>query len=385
MALNLMILTSFFAIEPKDITGGVNHRYVGLYGSLVKTLLKSSPKSKVSWYSHLDQHLRVFGSKENSVVRKYRMGMLKAVLRSILITVKGRGSLTVIIAYPYGIPKVKAIFSYVFSLLILRSFGINRIKVIVDDFDPPVENCYAFSETRPPILWVIYARTLDMLTLKLASSIITLSNSLKEYIARTYRIRKDKIFVVPTGCLVSLISYVPPRSLDPLTILYSGSLLKAKSIDKLISAVNNVRERGLKVSLVLAGDLIDISLPEWVIHKKLEGWTFYVKSSLETSDICVIPYPNKPFMSMTLLAKIDYMGAGKPIIVTNLKETGDVINRFNCGFVAKDWKEFEQYIERLYQDRELAKELGRNGRKAAETYFNYELLAETLLNRLVKM
>jgi hypothetical protein len=41
--LNLMIFTNYFTIEPKSIKGGIGYRYVGLYGSLMKTLLKISP------------------------------------------------------------------------------------------------------------------------------------------------------------------------------------------------------------------------------------------------------------------------------------------------------------------------------------------------------
>ena len=78
------------------------------------------------------------------------------------------------------------------------------------------------------------------------------------------------------------------------------------------------------------------------------------------------------------------MAAGKPVISTNLKETAKVLKMFNCGLVARDWKEFELHIERLYYDRELAKKLGENGRKAADKYLNNELLAEGLLKNVLK-
>jgi len=68
-----------------------------------------------------------------------------------------------------------------------------------------------------------------------------------------------------------------------------------------------------------------------------------------------------------------------------IEETGNIIRTFNCGLVARDWNEFELHLKRLYRDREFAKKLGENGRRAAEKYFNYELLAEALFEKLVKM
>jgi glycosyltransferase involved in cell wall biosynthesis len=162
--------------------------------------------------------------------------------------------------------------------------------------------------------------------------------------------------------------------------------MKTKNIDKLLSLVENVRNKGLDISIVLTGKLVDVSLPEWAVQKQVEDWNSYVRDYLEKSDVCVIPYPSKLFWNLTLLAKLfDYMAAGKPIISTNLKEKGNIIKTFNCGLIAKDWKEFEQHIERLYQDRELAIKLGENGRKAAERYFDYEMLAKNFLATLIEM
>jgi len=77
------------------------------------------------------------------------------------------------------------------------------------------------------------------------------------------------------------------------------------------------------------------------------------------------------------------MAAGKPIISTNLYEVSRIITAFNCGLVAKDWKEFALHVEKLYRNRELARKLGYNGRIAAEKLFDYDLLAEKLLKQLI--
>jgi len=382
MPLNLMILTSYFAIEPKNIRGGIGYRFVGLYGSLIKTLLRHWPESKVFWYSKVDCCLRVI---DQSRVECQRLGMLKAVLKAASDSFKSGARLAVIIGYPYAIPGIRRLSEYIFGLLILKFLSVGHVRVIVDYFDPPVEGAFAFSEAGPSIRSIIYLRMLDLVTLRLSSIVIALSEFWRHYIARTYHISRDKILVVPNGTLVRHIRYNPPKAKGSLTVLYAGSALKVKSIDKLIQVVAMLKEKGLSIDLRIAGAK-EMNLPEWV-NVGAYNWPDFIANVLCTSDVCVIPYPPaRMAFYYSLPAKLfDYMAAGKPIISTNLKDVGAIVKKFDCGLVANEWKEFELHLERLYHDRELAKKLGKNGRVAAEKNFNYELLGEGLFAKLVKM
>jgi len=128
-----------------------------------------------------------------------------------------------------------------------------------------------------------------------------------------------------------------------------------------------------------------MELPDFV-HIASYPWPTFVNDVLASADVCVIPYPPDSFtFRYASPAKLsDYMAAGKPIISTNLFYTAKIIKKYNCGFVAKNWDEFEFYIEKLYNDRELAKKLGENGLRALGE-FNYVLLAEKLFNKLLEM
>ena len=296
-----LFLTSYFAMSPRDIRGGIGYRYVGFYGSLIKTVLKNS-KAEVFWYSHSDQKLIVISSGKVSIKKKT---MLEAILSAILTTLKKQKRLIVIIAFPYATHPPPVTFGYLFSLMILslvKIFVPNKIKVIIDDIDPPVEALYAFSEKEPPVLSVIFNRGIELLTLKLSSIILVHTMSFKLYLAKIYRLRKDKIWIVPCGALVQYIKYVPPKAKGPITILYSGSLMSVKNIDKLISAVEDLRREGLQISLVITGSIVDVIPPKWVTHRYVKDYLTYVKDVLEKADICVIPYPNtKLFWNYTLL------------------------------------------------------------------------------------
>jgi glycosyltransferase involved in cell wall biosynthesis len=191
--------------------------------------------------------------------------------------------------------------------------------------------------------------------------------------------------LVPNGSLIRFVSYVPPKIEGPLTILYAGSALKTKDIAKLCQVITSLRNAGLDVELNIAGSKL-MDLPDYV-HISSQSWPNFVEDVLLNSDVGVIPYPaDKMHFSYATPAKIfDYMAAGKPVISTNLREVGTIIKTFECGLIAKGWAEFEVCLEKIYYDREFAKKLGENGRKAAQKHFNYELLAEALLTNILHM
>ncbi|HEY4675351.1 MAG TPA: glycosyltransferase [Candidatus Bathyarchaeia archaeon] len=384
MPINLLVLTSIFVMDPKDITEGIGTRYGGLYSALAKDLLNISPQSKVFWYSNADQTLRIITKNKMS---KSSCGMFKAVLESILTSLKERSYLVGIVTYPTILQASisRIAFRYASSLLALRILSPTRTRLIVDIIDPPVPAAYAHSETEPSKFTRIAWRMLDILSLKLASLVLVLTQSYKQYIAKSQWAKKSKIRKVPAGTLVKFINNTPPKSKGPLTLLYAGSARRVKDVDKLVFAVDNLRKKGLQVNLNIAGARL-MDLPDWVQNKQ-SSWPQFVNTILSEADVGVIPYPpNRLHFSYTMPSKLsDYMAAGKPVISTNCKEPARIINTFKCGLVAKDWKEFELHIEKLYYDRELAKKLGENGRKAAERYFDNELLAKKLLKNLPKM
>jgi glycosyltransferase involved in cell wall biosynthesis len=371
-------------MEPKDIREGISYRCAGLYGSLVKALLNSSPESTILWYSQADRCLRHI-TRRGMLKRKSRM--FRDVLGIIFISLRNRSCLAVVVAYPsfFTVSRIQAGLEYMLSLLALRIFSLGRIRVIIDDFDPPIEAAYAFSESKPSTLVILPKRVLDILSLKSASFIITVNESFKRYLAKIYHIEEKKILVVPNGSLIRYINCVPPKPEGPMAVLYSGSATKVKDIDKLLSTIAKLRQKGLNVNLHIAGGR-EMELPMWV-HANHHDWPHFVNDVLSKTDVGVIPYPpNRLHFNYATPAKLlDFMAAGKPVVSTNLKETGKIIKMFNCGLVAQDWREFELHIERLYDDREFARKLGENGRKAAEKYFDYELLAAALLAKLFRM
>ena len=77
------------------------------------------------------------------------------------------------------------------------------------------------------------------------------------------------------------------------------------------------------------------------------------------------------------------MAGGKPVLSTNLSETRRILQKWNCGLIARNWTEMEELIIKLCKDRKLASLLGKNARIAAEKEYNWEVSAHKM-NMLIK-
>lgn len=379
---NFMFFTSYFAHETKKVMGGVGYRYAGLYGSMVKILLQK-PAATVFWYSHNDSTLRTIDKK--GIIKKKSFFSM-SIMQTIGKNLKNNSNLVIILAFSCAFPGVKKSIDYFLSLSILKIFSLSKsIKLVVDDFDPPVDSIFAFNTKPPSSLRKLMVYTLEFLTLKFASYILAVNGLEKQNLTRRYHLKDNKFLIAPNGSLVKRIPYVKPATGKEITILYAGSAMECKEIDKLVQTICKLKTKGLKIKFVIAG-LKLIELPEWVINYSYY-WPVFVKKVLIKSDICVIPYPqNKVAFNITSIAKLfDYMGAGKPVISTDLDGVKEIIKPSECGLVAKDWDEFGKMIETLYYNREYAQKLGINGRKVVEKYYDYDLLAKSLIKAIFKM
>ena len=74
------------------------------------------------------------------------------------------------------------------------------------------------------------------------------------------------------------------------------------------------------------------------------------------------------------------MAMRKPVIVTDCKPLKRLVEECDCGIVVSsgDYDEMAEAVIRLYKDREYARKLGENGRRAVEEKYNWENEAKKL-------
>lgn len=113
----------------------------------------------------------------------------------------------------------------------------------------------------------------------------------------------------------------------------------------------------------------------------------HLPAALARAAVLCIPHPPGTYFDLALPVKLaDYMAAGRPVVVTPRTETAKVVRRFQSGIVAAGDRpeDLAAALLELLSDGERRARMGANGRKAAEEYFDWQVIGEALADELLE-
>ncbi|GAB4297330.1 MAG: glycosyltransferase family 4 protein [Marinilabiliales bacterium] len=162
-------------------------------------------------------------------------------------------------------------------------------------------------------------------------------------------------------------------------ICYIGGITKIRGIKNIVKAIDNC-----DCILYLAGEFDNDGLKEEL--KELAGWNQVkelgwinrdeVKLIAEKSVAGLVTFLPVPNHLDALPNKLfEYMSAGLPVIASDFKLWREIIEKHNCGICVdpENINEISNAINKLLDDKEMARILGENGRKAVETVYNWNI------------
>ena len=176
-------------------------------------------------------------------------------------------------------------------------------------------------------------------------------------------------------------------------ISYIGSFGPDRGLDIAIKAMPKVVEEIPNVKLLLVGGkglkeyegYLRKLCKDLKIENKVEftGWVDFslVPSYIALSDVCLVPHHASEHTNTTIPHKLfQYMAMEKPVIVTDCKPLKRIVEECRCGIVVPsgDYNKMAEAIIMLYQNKEYARKLGKNGKRAVEKKYNWENEAKKL-------
>lgn len=250
-------------------------------------------------------------------------------------------------------------------------------------------------------------------TIAVLDKIITVSDYIKTHVRERYPEADNKLQTIYAG--VDINDFAPKGTAKAMKlaqeakaalniksgpiILYVGRLSKSKGPDILISAMPRVLAAYPDAKLVMVGSQkFGSNVANKFVEKVWEQAAPLGDSVIFTG---YVPYQdvNKYFAAANIfvcasqwnepLARVHYeaMAAGLPIITTNRGGNPEVIDEGVNGIVIHDWNQpqaFAAAILTLLNDPELAKKMGENGRRLAETKYTWDHTAKQLENALME-
>ena len=230
---------------------------------------------------------------------------------------------------------------------------------------------------------------------ELADKLLVTSESYRDYYLKNYEISSDKIISVPNATDINFFS-VLPFSKTPIIGLVGG-MNKGQGFELLLDAALICKKTIPDLTVKCAYNYIkDTEQYKTYIKQKYDlDWiefredVSYTKNSSDfigSLSIFVVPLVNNLHHQMVTPSKLfDAMAAGRPVVVTNIKETAQIVEEEKCGLVCNFTpNDMAEKILILLNNRKLSQEMGFKGRKAVEERHNWVVRVKIILDKLVE-
>jgi len=184
----------------------------------------------------------------------------------------------------------------------------------------------------------------------------------------------------PNNNRIGFLSGIAPgRGIE---LLIEAAILVKKKIPKLQLSIGGKYNKKHDISVTHYKELVDKYSNEWISFHDDISYSINAPEFISNCSLTIIPHPDHQHYHTTLAVKLfDYMACGRPVVATNCIETAKVINEYSCGLISNfSAKDMAEKIVYLLQNPELAAKLGHNGRKAVESYYNWNNIARKMIN-----
>lgn len=185
------------------------------------------------------------------------------------------------------------------------------------------------------------------------------------------------------------------RRKDIFTCIYAGGLDKNRGVCQMVKALEHI---SFPIRLILMGEFENEgirkeveALPGFskVDYRGMRPWPEVIRS-VSASDAGLIMFqPTPAHMNITTGNNkfFEYMMAGIPVVAADLPGLRKIMEENDCGITVDPTEPLEiaRVIEYLHDHRDIARKMGKNGRKAFLDKYNWESQEKKLLQLYEKV
>ena len=263
--------------------------------------------------------------------------------------------------------------------LLLRLHGKKVVYDVHEDVPQDLlHKFYLPKWVRYPMSWM--ARMIEGLAARLLSAIVVVTPSIAERFAKH---SKSVVLVRNFAVLEEFpsLAEIPWDQRDP-AVIFLGSMSRNRGIRELVEAIELV-PGNLNPKLRLLGPF---SMPDLLAElEKLPGWAWtenlgvtqdrrrigQTLNHVRAGMVTIHPIPQ--LMVSYPIKMFEYMAAGIPIIMSDYPVWRRFMNEAKCGLLVNplEPREIAAAIEFILTHPNEAESMGKNGRRAMETLFNW--------------
>jgi len=231
---------------------------------------------------------------------------------------------------------------------------------------------------------VVQAKILETVASRIANGYIVVSEFQRKHLL-SRGIPSSRIELIRNGVDTRMFRPLSTNPNPNFTFCYAGAMQEYQDINILFKAFHKLELKNIRLKIIgftnrdkrLKKRITSVLKERVEILNKLPQKELI--NHLASADVLIIPRRDHPCMRYGFPVKFaEFASMGKPIIVSNVDETSDLVHRYHCGFVYEA-SNCESLLAKLKQvvevNRQSLLEMGKNARRLAIDEFQWSRIA----------
>ena len=213
-----------------------------------------------------------------------------------------------------------------------------------------------------------------------------MNKNTKELVENYYKIKKEKISIVPNGVELKQFESNQKRKKQ---IIFSGVMYEHRGLDILMKSVPKIIKKFSDIQIMLVGNGPELeNIKKIVKETNIEsnitflGWVEHEKipNILKESIIGIGPLRSTDVTKNALPIKIlEYMAASLPILAKNETIPSNILIDGKNGFFIKNSTDLAEKIIKLLENEEMLEKFSKNSREIVEEY-DWKNIAQMIIS-----
>jgi len=250
-------------------------------------------------------------------------------------------------------------------------------------------------------IFIKLSRRLERACYIVSDKIITVTNSFKQEIIKK-RINKDKILVVRNGTDINNWIKVNDEDISnrlglnkDFVVLYAGNLGLAQGLETLLYSANELKNEEDILFLLIGNGPENDRLKTITETRNLKNVMFFdevpkeeVSKYLSIAHCGVVPLKKSKVFSGTIPSKLfDYMACELPVLLGVDGEAREILEESRGGlfYEPENYYELSKQILWLKNHPNIRTQMGKNGRKFVEKFYDRRKLVEEIERILLEL
>ena len=248
-----------------------------------------------------------------------------------------------------------------------------------------------------PQLFLAAVRTVEMLVLRMSQAVVCVTEGLRDVFRIRYNLSSEKMYVIPNGtdtdhfhpldrsaCRQNL------RIDSKIKVVgFVGTFVPHQGLSYLIKSSSLILKKAPDVTFLLVGDgPLRKDLVDMIQHVGLMDYFLFtgavprdkVVLYINAMDVCVAPFTRKrnERIGLSPLKIYDYLACGKPVVASNIKGVGDLLQQNEIGIAIRpeDPASLARGVLRALEDHDLTARCLQGGPAIVKKNFTWQITAQ---------